>query len=308
MAYTSSLAAPRSLDVPRARSAMSPGPATVRWRTASGLTLAGDIRGDDEAPPVLLLHGGGQTRHAWGGAAAALAAAGWRAVTLDFRGHGDSDWSPDGDYSIEAMRQDVSDVVAALGVPTVLVGASMGGLVSLDLAGSDDRGVVRALVLVDVTPRIEPAGAQRIVDFMRSRPDGFADLEEAVEAVAAYATHRSRPPDGRGLEKNLRRGADGRLRWHWDPRFLDHIDAPDALRRPVEPGGLLLAARRVQAPTLLVRGHLSDVVSEKGVDEFLAAVPHAAFVDVRGAGHMVAGDRNDRFSGAVLDFLATLRE
>lgn len=281
---------------------------TVRWRTASGLELAGDVWGDDGAPPVLLLHGGGQTRHAWGGAAAAIAAAGWQAVSVDLRGHGDSDWSPDGDYSIEAMRQDVTDVVAVLGAPAVLVGASLGGLVSLHLAGSDDRGVVRALVLVDVTPRIEPAGARRIVDFMRSRPDGFADLEEAAEAVSAYATHRNRPPDARGLEKNLRRGADGRLRWHWDPRFLERIGEPDALQRPVEPARLLDGARRVTVPTLLVRGRLSDVVSEAGVDEFLAAVPHAAFVDVSGAGHMVAGDRNDRFSDAVLDFLATLRE
>lgn len=255
---------------------------------------------------MLLLHGGGQTRHAWGGAAAAIAAGGWRAVTVDLRGHGDSDWAPDGDYDLETMRDDIVDVVTAVGPPAVLVGASMGGLVSLHLAGSEHSALVRALVLVDVTPRLELPGAQRIIDFMLSRPDGFADLEEAAAAVAAYAPHRRRPSDPRGLEKNLRRGPDGRLRWHWDPRFLGRARETLGLHDVPDPTQLLDAARRTKVPTLLVRGALSDVVSRQGVEEFLDAVPHASFLDVSDAGHMVAGDRNDRFTDSVIDFLRTL--
>jgi non-heme chloroperoxidase len=66
------------------------------------------------------------------------------------------------------------------------------------------------------------------------------------------------------------------------------------------------AARGLAIPTLLVRGGQSDILSEAGARTFLELVPHARYADVSGAGHMIAGDRNDAFSRAVLDFLGTL--
>ena len=138
-----------------------------------------------------------------------------------------------------------------------------------------------------------------------------ANAGSSADAVAAYRSHRSRPTDLSGLRKNLRHGPDGRWRWHWDPRFVDRrrIDAIGGIEGAArggafnEPERLLAAARALRLPTLLVRGRESDVVSREGAQEFLDAVPHARFVDVSGAGHMVAGDRNDAFNEAVLGFL-----
>jgi non-heme chloroperoxidase len=156
------------------------------------------------------------------------------------------------------------------------------------------------LVLVDVVPRIDPAGAERIGAFMRARPDGFASLDEAAQAVADYVPGRPRPSDTSGLQKNLREGDDGRWRWHWDPAFLGSFGRFDPTEREAD---LVEAARRLTLPTLVVRGGLSDVVSEEGVQEFLALVPQAEYVNVADASHMVAGDRNDAFTRAVVSFL-----
>lgn len=278
-------------------------PETLRFDVGRGVEIAADAFGDAAAPPVLLLHGGGQTRHAWGETARALARAGWRAVAMDLRGHGDSTWCDAGDYRLDAFVADLRAVLEIVGRPAVLVGASLGGMTALLTAGEEPRTEVAAVVLVDIAPRIESEGAARIVSFMLSRPEGFASLEEAADAVAAYQPHRQRPPDTRGLEKNLRRGADGRWRWHWDPRFLGGVGKPGATSTADR---LDAAARRLHVPALLVRGRLSDLLSEEGARHFLELVPHARYADVSGAGHMVAGDRNDVFTRAVADFLATL--
>ncbi len=274
----------------------------VSFEVNEHVQLVGDAWGDPEAPPVLFLHGGGQTRHAWKGTAQALAAAGWYAVAIDHRGHGESDWAPDQDYSLGAFVKDLLAVAKEFAAPPALVGASLGGLTTLLAAGEHGYRSV-GCVLVDIAPRIESVGAKRIVEFMRARPDGFESLEEAAEVIANYTPNRRRKPDVRSLEKNFRCGEDGRYRWHWDPSFLS-VTGPSELR---DTERLLRAARQLSMPTLLVRGRESDIVSEEGAAEFLAALPDGQFVDVSEAGHMVAGDRNDAFTRAVVDFFADKR-
>jgi pimeloyl-ACP methyl ester carboxylesterase len=231
---------------------------------------------------------------------AELARRGYLAISLDLRGHGESDWSPEGDYSLGAFVADLQSVCSQLATPPVLVGASLGGLTSLLFAGEHPPEATRALILVDVAPQIETAGAERIGAFMRARPDGFASVDEAADAVAAYLPHRPRPKDTSGLRRNLRLGADGRYRWHWDPKFTGgdkHVD-PASYRERLE-----AAARNLRVPTLLVRGGISDVVSLEGARQFLSLAPQAEFIDVAGADHMVAGDRNDAFNESIIAFL-----
>ena len=266
--------------------------------------LAADAHGSPGAPPVILLHGGGQTRHAWGGTAAALAAAGWYAIALDLRGHGDSEWAPDGDYRLETYAADLRTVAASLPRKPAVVGASLGGLAAIIADGEGREPIASAVVLVDIAPRTQEKGVSRIITFMTSNPDGFASLEEAADAVAAYQPQRPRPKDLNGLKKNLRRGPDGRYRWHWDPRMISGERRINGTR---DPDRLERAARNLRVPTLLVRGRMSDVVSEADARAFLATVPGARYVDVSGAGHMVAGDQNDPFTVAVVDFLAAVR-
>ncbi|QEU96862.1 alpha/beta fold hydrolase [Streptomyces kanamyceticus] len=265
-----------------------------------GVLLTADTWGDASSPPLVLLHGGGQTRHSWGRTGPRLAALGWRVIAPDLRGHGTSAWSADGDYDLDVFADDVRTLVAGLGDRPLLVGASLGGLSSLLAAGEAPRAAIRALVLVDVAHRPDPRGVHRIVAFMRRRPEGFASVEEAAAAISAYVPHRTRPYDPEGLRNNLRRH-DGRWVWHWDPRlldsFADRMDPPGMAER------LLDAAQHADVPTLLVRGGLSDVVREDIAEEFCARVPHARYVDVADAGHMVVGDRNEPFIDALIPFL-----
>lgn len=279
--------------------------APVRFRVRDGITLVGDAHGDRRDPPALMLHGGGQTRHAWGSTAGILARAGWYAIAIDLRGHGDSEWATDGDYQLSAHVRDIESIAAQLEQPPALVGASLGGLTILMAEGEAERPLGRAVVLVDIAPRTEPAGVERILGFMNARPDGFVSLEEVADAIAAYQPHRPRPKNLDGLKKNLRQHADGRYRWHWDPAMMSGERRMNATR---DPGRLQAAARRLRVPALLVRGRMSDVVSEEGAREFLELCPHAEYVDVSGAGHMVAGDQNDPFADAVVSFLRRVRD
>lgn len=283
---------------------MPPSPETLRLPGARGLALEADAWGDPGVPPVLLWHGGGQTRHSWGRTTRLLGEDGWRALTVDLRGHGGSGWPDDGDYSIGAFADDVLAVTASMDARPALVGASLGGLASLVAVGESPEPIATALVLVDVAPRLEVAGQERIAEFMSAKlEDGFADLEEVADAIAAYNPHRPRPTDLSGLAKNLRQRPDGRWVWHWDPRFLQPLG--DDLSKAAIPDQQRLedAARAVDIPILVVRGRQSDLLSEEGVREILALCPHAETVDVAGAGHMIAGDRNDLFNDAVMEFL-----
>jgi len=147
-------------------------------------------------------------------------------------------------------------------------------------------------------PRFEKDGSARIRDFMASGVEGFETLEEAADAVAAYLPHRTKPRSPEGLKKNLRL-RDGRWYWHWDPAFLTKPhDDPFARMDKLEQ-----AATNLEIPILLIRGKLSDVVSDEGVKDFLAKVPNAELTELADAGHTAAGDDNDAFSEVVVQFV-----
>ena len=272
-------------------------PKTIRIRCTDGLSLAADVVGPCGAPTVVLGHGGGQTRHSWDRCEVQLARAGFQAINYDLRGHGDSDWSADGDYGIETRARDLMAVAAQGSRPLALVGASLGGITALVAASLGLA--VDALVLVDIVPKMSPIGVAKIRGFMMANPDGFASIEEAADAISAYYPDRSRPKDLSGLNKNLRHRDDGRYHWHWDQRMMT-----DARADPAHMLAILDAADWTdRVPTLLVRGMKSDIVDDDGVADLQRRIPHLEIVDIRGAGHMVAGDRNDEFNAAVIDFL-----
>lgn len=287
--------------------AVEPRPFTVVGH--GGVKIVGEEAGDPTHPPVLMLHGGGQNRLAWRKSADALVRAGYQVISYDSRGHGDSDWCPDGQYEMEHMAGDLNLVLERIQRPPAVVGASMGGMTSLWAQGQTEEQLFSSVILVDVTPRMEVSGVARIVGFMTAHPDGFGSLDDAAAAIAAYNPHRASSGGSEGLRKVLRE-RDGRWHWRWDPRFItSKMDLTNQSPKVVSErmAGLAdilhSAARKITVPTLLVRGADSDLVSAESVREFLAVVPHASFVDVSGTGHMVAGDDNDAFTTAVLDFL-----
>jgi len=281
----------------------------VVFHGVDGHRIIGDAYGTGDRI-VLLVHGGGQTRHAWEATAERLMATGVRAVTIDQRGHGDSEWHRDGLYSFEDYAKDLEAVAveirARYGMRPVVVGASLGGLASIIAEGKSDEQILKALILVDVTPKMELGGVSRILNFMADRMrEGFSTIDEAAEVIAAYLPQRKRPASAEGLKKNLRLHEDGRYRWHWDPRFLDG-PRPIHSDRETMFAWFDQAARNLTIPVMLVRGALSELVTEELAEEFLKTVPHAKYVDVSDAGHMVAGDRNDVFADAVIGFLGDL--
>ncbi|MBV1905879.1 MAG: alpha/beta hydrolase [Pseudomonadales bacterium] len=270
-----------------------------KWDISTGLAIAADVWGDPDGPLVILQHGGGQTRHAWKGTGETLGAAGYHAVAIDARGHGDSDWATGGVYGPDAMVKDLKCVIDILGggKPT-LVGASMGGNTSLVAIG-EDHIEAAGLVLVDIAPKMEPEGIEKIGNFMGQKPEGFDSLEEVAEAIGNYQPHRTAPKNLQGLAKNVRLAENGKYRWHWDPAFRGQ--RPDSTVRQER---MESCSKNLDVPVLLVRGGLSDVLSEAGAQNFLELCGHSEYVNVTDAGHMVAGDRNDVFANSVVDFLA----
>ena len=284
----------------------------ISFKGRDGNAIAADLYPCAASEPrgvVLMVHGGGQTRHSWRGSSSLLAQNGWTAITMDQRGHGDSAWADSGDYEFEAFAHDLTAVADQIeqrfGGRPVLVGASLGGIAAMLAEGENDRPVLSSVILVDVTPRLRLAGVVKILGFMSERAeDGFSSLQEAADAIARYLPNRPKRTDLSGLAKNLRQGEDGRYRWHWDPRFLDsrrRHGTPEArgdLQKQLED-----AVRAISVPLMLVRGRQSELVDDEMVAEFLSLAPHAKVADVSEAGHMVAGDKNDVFTSAVLEFL-----
>jgi pimeloyl-ACP methyl ester carboxylesterase len=275
--------------------------AAIGFHGAPGIRLAADSFGDRHAPTALMLHGGGQTRHAWHATATSLADVGWRAITVDLRGHGESTHPRPAAYALDDFAADVRALIAQIPEPAVVIGASLGGISGL-LALTEPPGAPAAgLVLVDVAHRFQPRGGRRIVSFMEEHPDGFASLSDAADAVAAYLPHRARPRAPARLRHNLRR-KDSRWIWHWDPEVLAQartmIHDPTLLSER-----LTRAATRLRQPCLVVRGAESDVLSATIASEFVELAANATLVEVPHAGHMVAGDNNDAFTAAIRAWL-----
>ncbi|MHA7875214.1 alpha/beta fold hydrolase [Roseivivax sp.] len=278
----------------------------VEFHTDDGLRLRGEAYGDPAAPGVLLAHGGGQTRYAWSRVARRLGAAGWHALALDLRGHGESDWDAGENYTLDRYGADLVAVAREFAAPPVLVGASLGGNSGLLAAGSFGQGAFRALVLVDITPKIDAKGVDKIIDFMGKHLDrGFGSYEEAAQAISDYLPERrGRRSNVTSLARYLREREDGRLRWHWDPAFIKGRRSSRLTSGTLEKLNAALGA--ISVPIMLIRGSNSELVNDESVAEFLRIAPHAEFRDVTGAGHMIVGDRNDVFARTLEDFLGGL--
>jgi len=190
---------------------------------AHGQAIVADVVG--RGSPVVLAHGGGQTRAAWARTATALMQAGYQAIAIDMRGHGESEWSPSGAYTFDDFAADLLAISAQLPEKPALVGASLGGLAGLIAEGELQPGAFASLTLVDIAPHMEASGVAHILGFMRAHlADGFASPNEAADAIAAYLPHRERREGSATLSRYLRKGDDDRFRWHWDPRFVTSVN------------------------------------------------------------------------------------
>ena len=258
--------------------------------------------GNPDNPPMLLLHGFAQTCHSWDFVALGFSDD-YHVIVLDQRGHGDSDWAPDGDYSPETQQQDISAVVDALGLEGfVLMGLSMGGRNSFTYA-ANNPGKVKALVIVDAAPQNMTQGTDNIRNFVQ-QDDELESVDAFVDRVLKFNPRRDRQQVRGSILHNLKELPNGNWTWKYDR----------ALRRPGRRMGsdpeteqrLWGYIRSLQCPTLLVRGGASDIVALDTADRMHQAIPSSRLATIEGAGHLVMGDSPSGFQNAVTEFLASL--
>jgi len=249
---------------------------------------------------VLCLHGGGQTAYMWEELGAALRDR-YHVLAPDLPWHGDSD--PVDDMSRQLLAATISALMQEFGLSRVaLVGASLGGLVSLALAVARPE-LVAAITLVDIAHRLDDEGVKRIIDFM-GKHESFGSLEEAAAEVAEYLPQRKQVRVD-SLRRNLRQRADGR--WEWKHSYGRRLRAAEL---PVERGGWrkLVAGlddelRTVGCPVLVLRGSASDVVSNEGAEEIVGMLADARLATIEAAGHHAAGDNPESTTNLVRGFL-----
>ena len=279
----------------------------LKFHTEEDITIVADAYGNPSNDPIILQHGGGQTRNSWKRTGQILATKGWYVIATDARGHGDSSWSKKGDYSFEYLRKDLVKIVKTLDKQPILIGASMGGICSL-AALHYHPTLAKGLILVDVSPRIEKKGTDRIFAFMSAKPEGYSSLEEVAEAVRGYLPHRKNIGSLNGLKKNLRKLPNGNYGWHWDPAMLKVWQSKsNSVANKETEDFLTNALVNLAIPALLVRGGISDVVSLEIVEELKQIAPNLEYIDVAEAGHMVAGDSNHIFTNSLIDFIDRIR-
>ena len=258
--------------------------------------------GDPDAPPILMLHGMAQSAHTWDFSALALSDQ-YRVLALDQRGHGDSDWALDGDYSLDAHLGDIGAFVEAMGLrDLVMVGLSMGGRNAFSFAALHPE-LVRALVIVDIAPRSGRSGASAIRTFIE-RVDELDTFEEFVDRVKGYNPRRSRTQIRGSLAHNLKQLPSGRWTWKYDK----------VLRSPSRPQpGPGFEERqwdyieRVACPALVVRGAYSKVLTQEIAEETVGRLRRGELAVVDDAGHLVPGDNPPGFIRALEEFLERCR-
>ena len=247
------------------------------------------------APPasegnLLFLHGGALQARTWD-AVCMILRDHYRCTALDLRGHGESNWSADGDYTLAAHAADITAFIRQRRLDhVILVGHSLGGLASILVAAAEPA--VAGLVLIDIAPTTNPQATGRVREFIQSRR-GFGSADELLEHVLRFAPRRRRELLTGSLVHNIQVLADGTLAWKYDP---SHFDG-----EPVGQAELWTPLARIGCPILLVRGGRSRVVTDEAAARLVAEAPDARAVLIEQAGHTVQGD-------APLELGAVIRE
>lgn len=254
--------------------------------------------GNPDKPPILFLHGVGMTAHSFDLVALAIRGD-FHCMSLDQRGHGDSEWSLDIDYSTEAQGVDLLGLMNALNLPRVsIVGMSMGGLNAIRFA-ADNPDRVDALVLVDIGPDIQIVGSDRVKSFM-DEPPAFETIDEVIERAIQFNPRRDPMILRHSLAHNLRKLPNGKWAWKWDPRPLMYADeaAEEASRR-----ALWGAVEELVCPCLVVRGAQSDLFSQDDARFLAKRLRLGTWIEVANAGHNVQGDNPAGLVAAIRQFL-----
>jgi esterase len=257
--------------------------------------------GERGAPPIVLLHGGHQSAHSWDLVSLHLAEH-YHVLALDQRGHGDSEWARDVEYSNHTMSLDARAFLDAMELERpILIGHSMGGRNSL-LLTKQDSSRLRALVIVDVGPELSDRGRTAIAGFVQENQE-FEDLEHFVANVRTYDPYRPREHIERTVKYNMLQRADGKFVSKCDsnPRRLGIVRGAGPLENIT-----LEDAKSFDLPVLLIRGERSNILAPDAAERFRDALPRGQLVTVPNCGHNVHGQNTLGFIAALEEFLKSL--
>ena len=256
--------------------------------------------GDPSLPTLLFLHGGNQSAHSWDLVSLHLADR-FHIIAPDQRGHGDSEWARDADYSSHAMAADAHAILSQFNIDQpIVIGHSMGGMNTLRLA-LEQPNLLDRLVLVDVGPELSDAGAKTIRNFVIDNRE-FDDLEDFIQNVQKYDPYRSREHIERTVKYNLLQRADGKYISKRDhgPRL-----ATTQTQREQSDRFSLSDASSISQPTLVIRGADSNLFSPEAAQRFAEALPQGQLETVPDSGHNVHGQNTSGFLAALIPFLTS---
>jgi esterase len=241
--------------------------------------------GNRHLPPIVFLHGGALNAHTWDLVCLALRDE-YRCLALDQRGHGDSDWSHEADYSMGAQLADTKGFADHLGFDKfILVGMSLGAINSLAFATNHPERLEK-LVIIDAGPEMRRPGSSRIRDFVNGVADTVT-IEAIIEKALEFNPRRDPKILRRSLMHALRQQPDGTWKWKYDRRRFQALDQET---HRAERAKLADGLSRIICPTLVVRGGDSDVFHEEDAERLAARLPHGRKVTIPRAGHTVQGD------------------
>ncbi|MEZ4331578.1 MAG: alpha/beta hydrolase [Myxococcota bacterium] len=271
---------------------------------AASLPLARSDPRPDAGTPVLLVHGFGHTRAVWDHLARALPS-GLRPIAVDLRGHGESPWSPEGDYDLDAYAADLEQLTRSLGLDRLhVVAHSLGGHIATLFAAAS-AGRILSLTLVDTGPALESGGSSHVLDEVERALRSF----ESVAAYRAWLATIHPAGDGALLDglaaSGVVRRLDGRYEPALDPGVLGEGGTPEMLAQRTR--ALWQALGSLACPVLLVRGGLSAILAEKVAREMVDRVLlDGRLVTLPRAGHGVMLDDAEGLAQAVSEFLVAL--
>mgnify|MGYP000728210406 FL=1 len=252
--------------------------------------------GDPSNPSILMLHGNSQQSHSWDFVSLALSEQ-FHLIVLDQRGHGDSDWAGDGDYSIEAQQKDIDGFVQAVGLDGfTLMGHSMGGRNSYVWA-SRHPGALKGLIIVDTGPQTQRTGSNRIQQF-KELPDELDSFDDFVQRVQEY-TGRTQEQVLGALKYSIRQRSDGKWTWKYDKIMR----TPGARPPGWTSEQLWDCVGKIDCPTLVLRGDRSDIFADETMQRMEQVIPDCTTVTISNAGHLVQGDNPAEFLVEVGKFL-----
>ena len=279
-----------------------------RWVELNGVNFHYLDWGHDQLPPLVLLHGGSLTAHTWDMASLLLRDR-YHVIALDQRGHGDTGWTPDDQLDRDngdLMLEDTRAFLEHLGDGHLtLCGMSMGGMNAIRYAAGH-RELLDALVVVDIAPVTMRDGLIEMEQF-RQDTETMSRFEDFLNRAIHFNPQRKPDHLRYSLLHSLKQVDDG---WTWKqdhrrrivPEGMTEDDQKQA--RELRSEALWADVKAIAAPTLLLRGSISKILSEEAASAMTEAMPDCTHVVIEGAGHSVQGDQPASMATAVDAFLA----